>query len=1458
VVDDAAQDERVRSLPVREGLGIGSYVGVPLLGGDGTVAGALCAFDRCPAERDEAQVALLQVLARLVSHELERERDAAALRRSEAALADFFEQGAIPLHWVGADGTILRANRAELELLGYAREEYVGRHIAEFHADQDVIDDILRRLAAGETLRDYEARLRAKDGSIKYVVIDSSVRWEEDRFGHSRCFSRDVTARKQAEERAAEQARQQAAVAELGREALTAVDLDRLLQRAVATVATTLGVEYCEVLELAPDGRELRLRAGVGWREGLVGRATVGAGRDSQAGYTLLADGPVIVADLRTETRFHGPPLLHEHGVVGGLSTVVRGRERTFGVLGAHSRQRRHFTDDDVLFLRAVANILAAAIDRRRLETALADDRFRSLVQHAADAIVVVAADGTVRYVSPALERLLGYDPADLVGAARIEIVHPDDAGRVRELFLRVTGQPAATASTELRVRHRDGSWRWHEMVATNLLADPAVAGVVINARDVTERKAAAAELAGERDLLRSVMELLPDAVFVKDAAGRFVRINRAAASLYGCADPADAIGKTDFDFYPEALARGFAADERPVLERGEPLLNRLAQQAGEGEAARWTLASKVPLRDSAGQVVGLVGVTRDVTDLTRAEEELRRSEARFRSLIVNATDLISILDPDGTIRYESPASKRLLGYDPEALVGENGFALIHPDDRAAAWAAFAAAVADPGQVLTGEFRFRHADGSWRWLEATGTNLLADPAVAGFVVNAHDVTERKRTEEALRRSEAGLAEAQRLAGLGSWTYDLTTDELTWSAENRRLFGLAAEEPAPTWDRFLDLVDPVDRDAVQRAAAGAGVGAGRDGSVEFRVNLPDGGHRVLLGRIEAVRDEAGRPLRLRGTNHDVTEQRRAEEGVRASEARFRSLVVNALEIVLILDPTGAVRYQSPAVARVLGYGGDALLDVDLFTVIHPDDRARAWDLFAEVLAAPRSGVQAEVRFRHQDGSWRRLEGVATNLLDEPSVGGVVVNARDVTERRALEARLAHQASHDPLTDLPNRTLFGDRLAGAAAAARRRGSPLAVLFVDLDGFKLVNDSLGHVAGDELLVAVARRLRASLPAEALLARFGGDEFAVLLDGDVDRERALAAAEGVIEALRCPFTAGGRETFVTASVGVVHRTPRLVDPSDLLRDADTALYAAKAEGRGAVAFFEPRMRAPMLARLERETALRRAVERDELRLRFQPVVDLASGAPAGVEALVRWQHPELGLLGPADFIEIAEETGLIVPIGRWVIEAACREARRWRDAAPAAPPPVLGLNLSVRQLAQPDLPATLEAALAANGIAPDRLELEITESAVMGGAPEIGRTLRSLRRLGVRLAIDDFGTGYSSLARLRRLPLDGLKIDRCFVAGLGREAGDLAVVRAVTRLAHDLGLVVTAEGIETPEQAALARELGVDLGQGFAFARPLAGEAIPEFLRRGARPVAAAAAGGPNGRGDGLPVVG
>jgi len=557
-------------------------------------------------------------------------------------------------------------------------------------------------------------------------------------------------------------------------------------------------------------------------------------------------------------------------------------------------------------------------------------------------------------------------------------------------------------------------------------------------------------------------------------------------------------------------------------------------------------------------------------------------------------------------------------------------------------------------------------------------------------------------------------------------------------------------------------------------------------------------------------------------------------LRSSEARFRSLVQNSSDLIVLLDDAGVVTYVSPAIERILGLAAGDWVGREVTTMVLAEDAVWLQAVLDRLLSGGSATDDVALRVVHRDGRLRRLEIVGTNLLADPDVRAVVLNCRDVTDRHALEEQLRHQAFHDPLTNLANRPLLADRIEHELQARpMTEAGLLAVMLLDLDDFKVVNDSLGHAAGDRLLVAFAERLRTSLRAQDTAARIAGDEFAMLLKGP-DRAEIERVAERVLQAVVAPIDVGEQRLTVSASLGIAFAEGPGATAEELLRGADVAMHMAKASGKGRSLVYEPSMHAAAVRRLQMRADLERALAEDQFSLRYQPIVELATADPIGVEALLRWEHPD-GQIMPDDFIPLAEETGLIIPIGRWVLEAACRDMVARLDARPDARLR-LGVNVSSVQLERPEFVAEVEEVLSTTGFDAALLTLELTESVLVDRSGAAIAVMRRLRELGVRLAIDDFGTGYSSLSYLRDLPIDVVKIDRAFVAGLGQGSDAPAVVRSIIHLAGTLGMTTVAEGIEGPAQVARLRSLGAQYGQGFHFAGPLTAGELTGYLADGA----------------------
>jgi len=549
---------------------------------------------------------------------------------------------------------------------------------------------------------------------------------------------------------------------------------------------------------------------------------------------------------------------------------------------------------------------------------------------------------------------------------------------------------------------------------------------------------------------------------------------------------------------------------------------------------------------------------------------------------------------------------------------------------------------------------------------------------------------------------------------------------------------------------------------------------------------------------------------------------AIRGFGRADARLRTLVNRSLDLITIVDAEGRVVYQSPAIARVLGYETTVKPGTAVTDLLDPADAPRMALALRRAREEPSAGRAAECRWRHADGSYRWLETVCNNLLSDPHVGGVVLNSRDVTERRQLSEQLRQRAFHDPLTGLANRARLEERLS---RMLERENGTVALLFVDLDNFKMVNDSLGHAAGDRFLTEIARRLSSCVRLGDTVARMGGDEFALLLAGIDASLRAPRIAERILDALKPPIELDQRAIIPGASIGItIGRAGQ--DVQEVLRDADLALYDAKHQGKGQAQLYRPAMHSAALQRLELEGDLRAALQREELTLYYQPLYRLTDGGLAGYEALIRWQHPERGLLLPDRFIDLAEQTGLIVPLTRWALRTACDQAAAWQRQA--GRPLEVGVNLSFINLQDEAIVADVEAALESSSLSPVELVLEITESTVMRDHERSCRILRRLKELGVRLALDDFGTGYSSLSRLSALPFDALKIPRPFIERIATNDSEFALTQGIVDLGHRLNLNIVAEGIETQPQLARVRAIGCELGQGFHLASPASSSSI------------------------------
>jgi diguanylate cyclase (GGDEF)-like protein/PAS domain S-box-containing protein len=800
-----------------------------------------------------------------------------------------------------------------------------------------------------------------------------------------------------------------------------------------------------------------------------------------------------------------------------------------------------------------------------------------------------------------------------------------------------------------------------------------------------------------------------------------------------------------------------------------------------------------------------LYSIVHDITERKRAEQALQQSEEKYRVIFDYAPVGIYQSTRDGRFVTANTTLARMLGYDSvEELLAKNLERDIYFDtsQREELIRRF-----EPFAYATNvELRWKRKDGSPIWVKLNVHGIRSSHGTLFFEGFVYDVTEQKRAEEA-----GAAANAQRKAVLDAATRVsiIATDPggtiTVFNAGAERLLGYAANEmigKRSLTDLHLDPAAPQDV-----------------GEHEWTYVTKEGEPLVVSVSVTALHSEDGRLTGFLHIATDITERKRAEETLRNQSAAITA----SMDGIAILNERLEFTYVNDSLARLFGYPADGtLIGRSLCDLYEPHEQVRLITTIVP-LVAERGRWRGEATGVRRDGIGFPQEMSLTAI----GGGGMVCVVRDVTERTYAEEQIKHLAYHDALTNLPNRLLFKDRLTVALSHAQRDGSALAVLFLDLDRFKVINDSLGHNIGDQLLQAVAARVQACVRESDTVARLGGDEFTVLLPRLHRSDDAAPIAMKIIEAIRYPFHIEGREFFITTSIGISLFPEDGVDAETLIKNADTAMYQAKEVGRDNYQLFNAIVNAKALQRIALEHGLRRALANEEFEVHYQPIYDLRSGKVTGMEALLRWTHPQLGAIPPSTFIPLAEATGIMIPIGTWALREACRQAREWHEAGHKSLS--LAVNLSVTQLQQTDLVDRVRQILAETGLPARLLELEITESSAMQSPETSIRTLYDLKKLGLRISLDDFGTGHSSLSYLKRFPIDTLKIDQSFVRDITEDPDTAAIVTAIIAMAHSLRLKVIAEGVEFTEQANFLRRHACDQMQGYLIKPPVAG---PEFL--------------------------
>ncbi len=823
-----------------------------------------------------------------------------------------------------------------------------------------------------------------------------------------------------------------------------------------------------------------------------------------------------------------------------------------------------------------------------------------------------------------------------------------------------------------------------------------------------------------------------------------------------------------------------------------------------------------------------LLIVLRDLAVRKQMEAQWRQQHAEMATLVENSPDIIARFDPHLRHVYVNASIEKLTGLPRSAFIGRSWEEMGLDSSIAGKWLPAVRRVFGSSMPETLELHYQD-DGQERYFDMVVVpEKNHSGAVETVLVVGRDTTARRQAEVAALRSERYLIRMQEAVALGTWKWDRASGALEWSDRVYRIFGQETDRFAPSYDAFLAAVHVDDRAAVQRAIERS-LAHGDRYRIEHRIVRPDGAVRVVEEIGEPLMNAAGLPRGLEGTVEDVTLRHEAElERLRLSE-----IVEMTPDVVTIMLPDDGMIYLNRAGRQLFGLTQKQPLAGFRLPLLL--DGASADLLLPSRQAA--DGLSSETRVQAADGRevpMAKLVLTHRELDGRPSWYSVIL--RDLTETQRYEAELLRQATHDPLTGLPNRNLFGDRLEQALTQAKRRGTQVGVLFIDLDLFKNVNDTLGHTGGDRLLMEVSQRLLHGVRAGDTVARQGGDEFMVVVQDIVRGEDSLNIAEKLLATVATtPFELEGHQIHISASIGISLYPKDAQDIDTLMRHADLALHRAKAEGRRTCCFFASDMDAAIRERLELEEWLRCAIARGELFIEYQPRASLRTGEITGMEALARWRHPTLGLIPPTRFIPIAEETGLIEDIGNFVLREACRQIRAWQDAG--LPVLRVSVNLSARQFQSAQLAQRIDSILREFGLAPTLLELEVTETLVMHDPAAAVCILHELKNIGVTLAIDDFGTGYSSFSYLKQFPLDVLKIDRSFVIDVTTGPRDAGIVRTIIDIARNLGMTTVAEGGETTAQCTFLQEAGADELQGFYFSPPVSAEAVAIMLHNDKR---------------------
>ncbi|MCF8111937.1 MAG: PAS domain S-box protein [Desulfobacteraceae bacterium] len=1058
------------------------------------------------------------------------------------------------------------------------------------------------------------------------------------------------------------------------------------------------------------------------------------------------------------------------------------------------------------------------------------EDNYLSILENLNDGYFETDVSGRFTLVNDSMCTIFGYSRKELIGMENRRYTDAENARKAFNAFNNIYKTGKTGSIFDYEIITKNGSKK-HIEVSASLIKDTSgkPAGFRGIIRDVTDRKILEETIRQSEERYRSIIEQMADGYFETDLNGKFTFVNDAECKNTGFSRE-ELLGNDSRLFGDKETHKRLLHLFIEVYETNKPVTAYDVELTKKDGTRAINEISVSLIKNNIGETLGFRGIARDITERRQSEEALRQSEEKYRTIIESINDAYYETDLNGRITFMNNMICKHLGYSREELTGSNS-RFFQDEDNFKKTVQFYTEVYNTENPGVLEMECIRKDGTKGTYELS-LSLIKDKTgkKIGFRGISRDITERKQMEEQLRQSEEryrtileemndGYFEVD-LAGNYTFVNETSARLLKYSREEligKNSFNYMVKENAPiVYNAFNNIykTGKPERNIVYRAVH-------KDGNI---------GIAELAGF--PLKNGKGDIVGFRGIARDITERRQMEEQLRQSEERYRTIIEQIQDGYFETDLEGNFTFVNEAECRNLGYTHDELLGMDRHQYTDEKNAQILFDLFMDIYNTGKPVKAHELEIIKKDGTTSYNEISIALIRDENGEPvGFRGIARDVSERKRHEEKIQYMATHDGLTGLPNRLMFSQLLNHAIEGAKRNNRQLAVLFIDLDRFKIINDSLGHEAGDQLLQEISERFRQTLRAMDVVARMGGDEFVVMIEEIEDQSAAATVAHKLLTTTIKPVTIMSQECRVTASIGISIYPRHGEDEQSLIKNADIAMYSAKEEGKNNYQFYSKELKIKSVEKLSIETQLRFALERNELSLAYQAKLDFKTGAITGVEALLRWNNPHLGEITPTQFIPVAEETGLIIPIGRWVMKTACAQNVAWQKQG--LPPVCMAVNLSYRQLVDENLIEDIKTALKESGLAPELLELEITESMVMHNPGRMIAVLARIKSLGVRLAIDDFGTGYSSLAQIKNFPVDTLKVDRSFVRHLPEYSEDKAIAEAIISMGKTLSLRVVAEGVETVEQMDYLRGHSCDEMQGFYFSKPIASEKFAELLK-------------------------